>query len=499
MNQCAPTWHVLLLTYVWPDGQASAAGARTCAVLKHLRQRGMRCTVACAAKPDARSRQALNAVDVEGARVLPNRSQWNRTMLEQWAPDVVVFDRYYAEEAWSHDVQAVAPQAMRILDTQDVHGLRGNRQRMAASGNTDVTEVLRARPNAQDAAMQRELAAIMRSDLTIVVSQAEERFLERTCGVPKEKLLTAPFFRAHDQLVPLGDLPGFEERRHFVAIGNWDHAPNADAAAWLVGTLWRRVRDALPSSMANAELHLYGARARGKASWLDEPRAGVRFMGYMESLEQLQSYRVMLAPLRFGAGVKGKVLDAWTHGMPVVTTPIGAEGACRDLDQAIADSLERRVAPTSSDDARTVAAGSHEKENKDNDKEGSINNNQTHASPQDTFMLDLNVAGVEGDGWGGLWKASCASELARDAADLYSNKTLWCKAVAQGRRILVDEFSPEASQDALDAALDATMASLEHRRNGDYLGQMLWGQQFRATEYLSRWIELKEAGKQPPF
>ena len=490
-------WHVLLLTYVWPDEQASAAGARTCAVLKHLRGRGMRCTVGCASKPDARSRHVLKAVDVDGARILPNRSERNRSMLEEWAPDVVVFDRYYAEEAWSHDVRMAAPGAMRILDTQDIHGLRANRQRMAAGGCTDVEEVLRARPNAQDAIMQRELAAIMRSDLTVVVSKAEERFLERTCNVPKEKLVTAPFFRTHKRLVPLEDLPNYGERQHFVAIGNWDHAPNADAAAWLVGTLWRRVRAALPSAMADAELHLYGARARGKASWLDEPQDGIRFKGYMESLEQLKNYRVLLSPLRFGAGVKGKVLDAWTYGLPVVTTPIGAEGTCQDLDHAIADALERPVSTSSPTSACTTTTELRTSRGNVDDKAGTAQHFQNRIVPPDTAMLDLNIANVKAKGWGGLWKASCASELARDAAILYSNPSMWTAMVAQGRHILEEEFSPKASELALDTVLDTAMASLELGRRRDYLGQMLWGQQYRATEYFSRWIELKEAGNQP--
>mmetsp|Transcript_5635 Transcript_5635/g.34985 ORF Transcript_5635/g.34985 Transcript_5635/m.34985 type:complete len:499 (-) Transcript_5635:1557-3053(-) len=491
-------WHVLLLTYVWPDEQASAAGARTCAVLKHLRGRGMRCTVGCAAKPDARSRHVLKAVDVDGARILPNRSERNRTMVEEWAPDVVVFDRYYAEEAWSHDVRMAAPGAMRILDTQDIHGLRANRQRMVAEGYTDVEDVLRARPNAQDAIMQRELAAIMRSDLTVVVSKAEKRFLERSCNVPREKLITAPFFRAHDRLPPLENLPNYRERRHFVAIGNWDHAPNADAAAWLVGTLWRRVRAALPSAMADAELHLYGARARGKASWLDEPRDGVRFKGYMESLEQLKNYRVMLSPLRFGAGVKGKVLDAWAYGLPVVTTPIGAEGTCQDLDHAIADALERPVPTASPTSTSTTTIGSRTPRSNFDDNARTTKHFQNQIVPLDTAMLDLNIADAKTEGWGGLWKASCASELARDAAALYSNPSLWTTTVAQGRHILEEEFSPRASQVALDTVLDTAMVSLERRRRHDYLGQMLWGQQYRATEYFSRWIELKEAGNQPP-
>lgn len=486
----------LLLSYVWPDPQASAAGTRTWSLLRHLHEQGVGCTVACASSPAERCSRALQASGMRLERAFPNRASETSDMLLRNRPDVVIFDRYYAEESWSHVVRDTLPDALRVLDMQDVHGLRGCRQRCIERGEEDLLEVFLRRPSAWDGSMQRELASVLRSDLTIVVSRTEEILLERICGISKEKLVVAPFFRHDDTLTPLKDLPTYEERKHFVAIGNWDHAPNADAAAWLAATLWRRIRDALPEGMKDAELHLYGARARGKSNWLADSHSGVRFMGFMDSLEQLQKYRVMLAPLRFGAGVKGKILDAWSHGMPVVTTPIGAEGTCDELDLGIAsasvsytDSLSGAPLP------EAAAGGSHpgkvgtEKVSSEAIGKGRV---VSECNLEGIMRLDLDLANLDGKGWGGFWKATNGSEFALDAVKLYADKTAWSKAVGRGREILGTNFSATVSQADFGCALNEALSTLESRRARDYLGQMLWGQQYRASEYLSKWIELKE-------
>src|SRR4051812_23220194 len=106
-------------------------------------------------------------------------------------------------------------------------------------------------------------------------------------------------------------------------IGNFRHPPNPDGIRWLKARIWPRIRAALPG----AEVHIYGAYPSREMMELDAPADGFRVRGPVASaVETLEKYRVALAPLRFGAGIKGKILDAWAAGTPVVTTPIGAEG-----------------------------------------------------------------------------------------------------------------------------------------------------------------------------
>lgn len=118
-------------------------------------------------------------------------------------------------------------------------------------------------------------------------------------------------------------LPGFEQRAHFLTIGNFRHAPNWDAVLWLKESLWPRIREQLP----RAELHIYGAYPPPKATALHNERQGFLIRGWAEDAAQvLKQARINLAPLRFGAGLKGKLADALACGTPSVTTSVGAEG-----------------------------------------------------------------------------------------------------------------------------------------------------------------------------
>ncbi len=162
-------------------------------------------------------------------------------------------------------------------------------------------------------------------------SDWEKHYLRDVCGMPQHKVALASFYYPPllKRIAPLqaGDAScptaaDFKKRDGFAFIGNFRHAPNADAVQWLV-RLWPHVRSRLP----DATLHVYGAYPGAQHMGLHSPRQGIHVHGHVPDIgAPLRKHRVMFAPLRFGAGVKGKVLDAWAHGMPVVTTPIGAEG-----------------------------------------------------------------------------------------------------------------------------------------------------------------------------
>jgi glycosyltransferase involved in cell wall biosynthesis len=116
----------------------------------------------------------------------------------------------------------------------------------------------------------------------------------------------------------------FAERQQFVMIGNFRHAPNRDSVHWVHKTLWKEIREALP----RAELHVYGAYPNREDMALHSPKDGFMMQGPWlgDARECLSRYRVLLAPLRFGAGIKGKVLDAWAAGTGVLASPLAAEG-----------------------------------------------------------------------------------------------------------------------------------------------------------------------------
>jgi glycosyltransferase involved in cell wall biosynthesis len=132
-------------------------------------------------------------------------------------------------------------------------------------------------------------------------------------------------------MVDLSSLPeqtkSFEQRQHFMTIGNFRHAPNWDAVLYLQ-QIWPLIRKQLPQ----AELHIYGSYPPPKATALNNPKTGFLIKGWAtDAYQVMESARVCISPLRFGAGIKGKLLEAMIMQTPSVTTTIGSEGMHHDL------------------------------------------------------------------------------------------------------------------------------------------------------------------------
>ena len=151
-----------------------------------------------------------------------------------------------------------------------------------------------------------------------MTSDVEIQLLTVNFGMPAALLHWCPLMVDG----PLTAPPAFEERANFLSIGNFRHAPNWDAVLWLKNAVWPLIRQQLPK----AQLHIYGAYTPPKAAALHNPAQGFHIMNWAEdALQVMSAARVCLAPLRFGAGIKGKIVDAMLCGTPTVTTPIGAE------------------------------------------------------------------------------------------------------------------------------------------------------------------------------
>jgi hypothetical protein len=183
----------------------------------------------------------------------------------------------------------------------------------------------------------REIAAIFRCDLSLMISDVEMEILQQHFAVPPSILqLNRAMLTAHAQQ----NLPGFEQRQGFLSIGNFRHAPNWDAVLWLKQNIWPAIRARLP----NAQLRIFGAYPPPKASQLHQAKEGFHVLGWAEDAQaEMAKARVCLAPLRFGAGIKGKLADAMAAGTPSVTTQIGAEAMDMGLPWcgAVADGVEQ--------------------------------------------------------------------------------------------------------------------------------------------------------------
>lgn len=232
-------------------------------------------------------------------------------------PEIVVFDRYITEEQFGWRVSENCPKALKILDTEDLHFLRKAREEAVKNVKT-ISEA-----NLFSETAKRELASILRCDLSLIISEYEMELLQNTFKLSSEILYYLPFLVA----AVSESTPAFEERQNFLAIGNLLHAPNVDSVLQLK-KLWPEIRQQLP----DAELHIYGAYAPQQVLQLNNIKEGFLIKGWVDDLEiVMKTYRVQLAPLRFGAGLKGKLLDAMRFGLPSVTTEIGAEGMCGEL------------------------------------------------------------------------------------------------------------------------------------------------------------------------
>lgn len=236
----------------------------------------------------------------------------NEKHVQALQADVVVFDRFFMEEQFGWLFEKHSPHTIRVIDTQDLHAVREHRQACFKKHACPSTEF----PSLDHPTLQRELASILRSDLSLIISQAELDFLLKL-GVPAEKLLYLPLTQpSHDGI-------SFEERSDFVWIGSFRHAPNCDSFRYLQKNIWPQIRERLPQ----AQLHLYGSYPPAWVMQANNPTQG--FLVHGESSHSSYCFsqaRVSLAPLPYGAGLKGKVVESLAQGTPVVTNAVGAEG-----------------------------------------------------------------------------------------------------------------------------------------------------------------------------
>jgi glycosyltransferase involved in cell wall biosynthesis len=307
--------HLLIIGKVWPEPASSAAGSRMLQLLRLFSSRHWRISFACTANASEHSVN-LDQEDVERHSITLNNSGFD-SFIVALNPGVVIFDRFSTEEQFGWRVAEHCPGALRLLDLEDLHGLRAARQRAVKEKRSATPQDL-----VNDVA-KRELASIYRCDLSLVISRYEMQLLAEFFKVDKGLLYYLPFLEEAISSVEEAHTRAFAERRNFISIGNFLHAPNWDAVLFLKEEIWPMIRKQLPG----VELEVYGAYPSPQAFQLHQPKEGFLVRGRATHAgEVMSAARVCLAPLRFGAGLKGKLLDAMRYGTPSITTSIGAEG-----------------------------------------------------------------------------------------------------------------------------------------------------------------------------
>ena len=417
---------LLVVGYVWPEPKSSAAGTRMLQLLHTILQAGYSITYASAAAKSIH-RVTLADIGIEELVIALNDESFD-AQVEALAPQVVIFDRFFTEEQFGWRVAKVCPDALQILDTEDLHSLRAARQRelkrlvkidsSVLSVSTDTLQNADWMKDSNEA--HREIASIMRVDITLMISPFEVDLLTQHFNVPAASLFYFPLLIEKNN-PSQQEMSPFHTREHFISIGNFRHEPNWDAVLYLKEHIWPDIRKALPQ----AQLHVYGAYPPPKATQLHNAQQGFLVKGWAEdAFEVMSRARVLLAPLRFGAGVKGKLVDAFQTQIPSVTTTIGSEGLLNEDDNC--------------------------------------------------------------------WPGKIAAERAdfiQAAITLYTDESTWNAASHQCEKLtanFTDFFTPD-----FISHLETLHANLaEHRRN-NFWGTMLKQEMLQSAKYKGLWIEAK--------
>jgi len=312
---------LLVIGFVWPEPKTTAAGNRMLQLLEAFLSYGYQTIFASTASKTTYSHDLI-PMGVKEEQIQLNDSSFD-DFVKGLNPDIVMFDRFMVEEQFGWRVAESCPKALRILNTEDLHSLREYRETCLK----DPMGFCLGKYGQQDKT-KREIASIYRSDLTLLVSHFEKEILENTFGLNENLLLYLPFMLPRVEENHRMNWPGFEERKDFISYGNGRHAPNIDAFGQLKNNIWPLIRKKLPG----AKLHIYGAYLPEQIKKMHEPKQGFWVHGWVKDLEEkVQHARVLLAPLRFGAGIKGKLTLAMQNGTPSVTTNLGAEGMTKQL------------------------------------------------------------------------------------------------------------------------------------------------------------------------
>ncbi|WP_026726829.1 glycosyltransferase [Flavobacterium sasangense] len=308
--------HLVIIGAVWPEPTSTAAGSRMLQIISLFQKKEYEITFLCSASKSDFSFD-LTQISVKTNEIQLNDSSFDDE-IKSLNPNVVLFDRFMIEEQYGWRVMEQCPNALRILDTEDLHFLRKAREVAFKQNRELVFE------DYISDVFKREMASIYRCDLTLLISEYEMQLATETFKIDASLLYYLPFLSEEINL----NTPKFEERQHFVSIGNFLHEPNWQTVLQLKKH-WKFIKKKLPQ----AELHVYGAYVSEKAKQLHNEKEGFLIKGRAESVADVYSKaKILLAPIPYGAGLKGKLFEAMQLGLPSVTTKMGAEGMNGDLD-----------------------------------------------------------------------------------------------------------------------------------------------------------------------
>lgn len=220
--------------------------------------------------------------------------------------EIVILTRPHIAINYIDKITKMAPHCKMIYDTTDLHFLRLYRQAVLEKD----PYVAREAKNIKTI----ELKLARTCDATLVVTKKEAAILKDQ----DQKINPVILPNIH---IPVGDIVGYGQRKNIYFIGGFQHPPNTDAAIYLALEIFPLIKE----QIKEIKLFIVGSNPPEKVKEL--ATNDIEITDYVPDITPyLNNCRVMVAPLRYGAGLKGKITQATSHGLPVVTTDIGAEG-----------------------------------------------------------------------------------------------------------------------------------------------------------------------------
>lgn len=411
---------ILFIGTVWPEPNSTAAGNRMLQIIEQFQIQNFEIVFACAAAIGEFSFD-LKSINIEMVSIELNNSSFDDFILES-KPDIVIFDRFMIEEQFGWRIAENLPNCMRILDTEDLHFVRNTRFENFKKQKSTVNE-----DYLNSELAKREIASIYRCDISLIISEVEMEILTNIFKIDSRILHYLPFLLDEINENDFDTFPSFAERQHFITIGNFRHEPNWNAVLYLKETIWPLIKKQLPQ----AKMHVFGSYVTEKAKQLHNEKDGFLVKGRAENAhEVIKKAKILLAPIRFGAGIKGKLTDAMQCGTPSVTTTIGAESMSE---------------------------------------------------------IDLEVAMTK---WNGKITDN-EIDFANAAVELYLNEELWKTAQKNGIEIINSRFNKSVIGKLFLDKIIEIENNLEKHRTINFIGEMLQIQTLKSTKYMSKWIEEK--------
>jgi len=225
-----------------------------------------------------------------------------------------------------------APKCKIVYDPIDISFVREFREAEFKKNPIMLEQASRTKEN--------ELQLIRKCDMTMLTSEKESLLL-----LQEDSSISTAVISVFQ--LPENEIPEYHERKDLLFLGGFQHPPNVDSIEYMVRDVFPKIK----KKISDIKLYVIGSNPPSKVVELCSKTDGIVFLGYVKNIDPyLKKCRVMVAPLRFGAGVKGKITQSMANGLPVVTTSIGAEGISignkrvllvgDDVDTFVSESME---------------------------------------------------------------------------------------------------------------------------------------------------------------